>query len=183
MTTMPREHVSVADTAKMIRAALKATFPGVKFSVRSHSYSGGASIDIAWTDGPTASTVDRLVNQYKGADFDGMTDSKTYRTDVAPDPEHGLREIHYGADFIFTQRSSSPELVARIAPLAEEIHSSHGWGDPYCGGRSCGVRLGELAWFVPSETHPHQIGRLGCCAEHGAEACAYRFDADGTEEA
>jgi hypothetical protein len=32
--------LSVAETAKLVRAELKTTFPGVKFSVRSSSYSG-----------------------------------------------------------------------------------------------------------------------------------------------
>ena len=39
--------LSVAETAKVIRATLKPRFPGVRFSVRSKSYSGGASIDIS----------------------------------------------------------------------------------------------------------------------------------------
>ena len=44
--------VSLTDTAKLIRATLKAKFPGIKFSVRSSRYAGGSSIDVRWNDGP-----------------------------------------------------------------------------------------------------------------------------------
>jgi len=56
-TPTPRRetvYVSVAETAKLVRAALKAAFPGITFSVRSKSYSMGASISVRWTDGPAA---------------------------------------------------------------------------------------------------------------------------------
>src|SRR5688572_23423526 len=73
------EYLSCAQTAKLLRSALKATFPPVKFSVRSRVYSGGASIDVSWEGGPCSLLVDRVCCDYKGADFDGMVDLKTYR--------------------------------------------------------------------------------------------------------
>jgi hypothetical protein len=82
--------LSVAETAKLVRAELKTTFPGVKFSVRSSSYSGGASIDVRWTDGPTGKDVDRVLKPYEGARFDGMTDLK-YGADHWLCPVHGAR--------------------------------------------------------------------------------------------
>lgn len=79
-------YMSVTDTAKLVRQALKAAFPGVKFSVRSSSYAGGASIDVGWTDGPQQAEVDNVVKRYAGADFDGMIDLKTSNYDwLAPD--------------------------------------------------------------------------------------------------
>jgi hypothetical protein len=66
--------ISLTDTAKMIRAALKQAFPNTKFSVRSSSYSGGCSIDAHWTDGPTSKQVKRILDRFEGAGFDGMTD-------------------------------------------------------------------------------------------------------------
>jgi hypothetical protein len=75
------EYVSTTDTAKLIRAALKkafaSTYPGVKFSVRSDKYAGGASVNVTWTDGPQIDAVDAVVKPYSGAGFDGMTDLKT----------------------------------------------------------------------------------------------------------
>jgi hypothetical protein len=82
--------LSVAETAKLVRAELKREFPGVKFSVRSSSYSGGASIDVRWTDGPTGKDVDRVLKPYEGARFDGMTDLK-YGADHWLCPVHGAR--------------------------------------------------------------------------------------------
>jgi hypothetical protein len=39
-------YVTTADTARLIRDALGAKFPGVKFYVRSHMYAGGSSIHV-----------------------------------------------------------------------------------------------------------------------------------------
>jgi len=160
-TTHSSQYLSCAETAKLIGPALKAAFPGVKFSVRSHTYAGGASIDIDWTDGPTQKTVDRLAD------------------DLIPDAEHGLREVHFGADFVFCHRSSSPELIARVVPLAREIGGQH--SDPWCGA-NCRNQLVGLAWFVPSTTGSYNIHRLGCSPEHAAVVNAYRFDSDMIEE-
>lgn len=154
-------HVSLSttDTAKVIRKALKRAFPKVKFSVRSDSYSGGSSIDVSWTDGPTSDQVDEVVKRYAGATFDGMIDLKSYVTatlseqDVTDlqaieDSKAGFKylrisarqgedayrtelkipedtgaivllqagdEIHWGADFVFTRRTESPEVLAIVA--------------------------------------------------------------------
>jgi hypothetical protein len=67
-------YFSTAETAKMIRATLKAAFPAVKFSVRSKSYSGGSSIRVNWTDGPTPERVDDVVSVFNGHGFDGSID-------------------------------------------------------------------------------------------------------------
>lgn len=64
--------------AKNIKKELATLWPSVKFSVRSKSYSGGDSITVGWTDGPTSAQVDRILNKYEGGSFDGMTDSYTY---------------------------------------------------------------------------------------------------------
>ena len=56
---MEKKYFDTVETAKLIRKALKAKFPGVKFSVRSRKYAGGSSIDVVWTDGPAAKAVDK----------------------------------------------------------------------------------------------------------------------------
>ncbi len=70
------EYLSRAETAKLVRKILKTAFPGTKFSVRSDTYSGGASVDIRWTDGPNREAVESVVKHYEGATFDGMQDLK-----------------------------------------------------------------------------------------------------------
>ena len=75
---METKYLSCAETAKLVRIALKKNFPGVKFSVRSSVYSGGASIDVSWVLGPTTKEVDAVAGQYESADFDGSIDMETH---------------------------------------------------------------------------------------------------------
>jgi len=75
---MEKKYLSCAETAKLVRTALKKNFPGVTFSVRSDVYSGGASIDVSWVLGPTTKEVDAIAGQYESADFDGSIDMETH---------------------------------------------------------------------------------------------------------
>lgn len=114
--------ISTADTAKIIRKELKHYFPNVKFSVRSHSYSGGSSINVSWVDGPTANEVDSIAKRFQGASFDGMTDSKSYHNSFVILEGSTLPvEVHYGADYVFTNRDLSPEFKAELVKKFEEI--------------------------------------------------------------
>ena len=103
------EYISVTDTAKFLRAALKKHFAGVKFSVRSDSYSGGASIRVRWTDGPTQDEVNMVAKKFAGATFDGMQDLKEYHSS-----EFEGRRVHWGADFVFTDREYTAEFLTRV---------------------------------------------------------------------
>jgi hypothetical protein len=109
---MERQYLSCAETAKLLRQALKESFPGVKFGVRSSTYSGGASIDISWTDGPTAEQIEKVSSRFEGSYFDGMIDYKgsIYHTlDGKP--------VRFGANFIHTRREYSDSLL-NLAILA-----------------------------------------------------------------
>lgn len=115
---MTARYISVADTAKLIRAAIKVAFPGVKFAVRSKSYSGGASISINWTDGPTTKEVEAVTGRFAGATFDGMVDLKTNH-----DSDLDGERVRFGADYVFCNRDYSPEFLRR---RAESV--AHRWG-------------------------------------------------------
>lgn len=130
-------YLSVAETAKVLRVALKKHFPTTKFSVRSKSYAGGASIDVGWTDGPTEKAVRAITGQFTGADFDGMIDMKIHNSSwlmpdgsacVAhdpgtegsmgflpkrdnPKPHPDARLVHFGADFIFANRRYTVDFL------------------------------------------------------------------------
>jgi len=104
-----RTRYTCAETAKLIRAALKQHFPGVKFSVRSSTYSGGASIRVRWNFGPREKDVDRIAKRFSGATFDGMQDLKEYHDVLVADENGRLRSIHYGADFVFTDRDTDKD--------------------------------------------------------------------------
>ena len=101
-----REYLSCAETAKLVRAALKESFPGVKFSVKSSVYSGGASINIRYTDGPTYDQVKAVAGMFEGSYFDGMTDYKGSNYGSLDG-----QEVRFGADFIFINREFSVEFL------------------------------------------------------------------------
>lgn len=61
------EWVDGTDLAKLVRAALKKAFNGVKFSVRS----SGSSVSIRWQDGPPVEEVRWVAGDYQTAGFDG----------------------------------------------------------------------------------------------------------------
>lgn len=107
-------YIPVTETAKMMRLVLKETFPGVKFGVRSSSYSGGSSINVGWTDGPNEAQVKAAVDVFKGAYFDGQIDYKGYR-------KHLLDGVptSFGGDFIFYSRENSDEAIARAVEVVK----------------------------------------------------------------
>ena len=148
MTTTLVRYLTCANTAKLVRKALKREFPGQKFSVRSDVYSGGASIDVRWTDGPRPADVDPVVKQFAGGRFDGSIDlaySVTHylRPDgeamvernpgtigrMGSDPgysnEHladlmpeGVEVVHFAADYVFTHREVSDYQADKDAAIA-----------------------------------------------------------------
>ena len=102
------KYISCVETAKLIRAALKEAFPGVKFQVKSKLYSGGASISIYYQDGPAADNVKAVVGVFEGSYFDGMIDYKG-----ANYAELDGEPVRFGADFVFVNREYSDALIAQ----------------------------------------------------------------------
>ena len=103
---MTTKILTCAETAKLIRQVLKESFPGVKFSVKSSTYSGGASVSIRWTDGPNDAQVRAAVGSFDGAYFDGSIDyqgSVFHMMDGQP--------IQFGADYINTSREHSDAAI------------------------------------------------------------------------
>ena len=125
--------LSTVETAKLIRKALRAEFPATKFSVRSSNYSGGSSIDVRWTDGPTSAEVDAVSAGFAGGGFDGSIDLHYYVTSwLSPDgtasparstgtagsggafsgfdyprPHPEAELVAFGAHYVFTQRETT----------------------------------------------------------------------------
>lgn len=119
---MSSKYYTTTETAKLIRKALKVKFPTVKFSVRSSMYSGGSSINVSWIDGPMTEEVNSVVKFYEGASFDGMTDSKSYKSALMVfEGEEFPTEIHFGADYVFINRSMSSESKAILVEKFEQI--------------------------------------------------------------
>lgn len=103
------KYISCTETAKIIRKELKSNFPGIKFSVRSSSYAGGASISIEWLDGPSLPSVESIVKRFQGATFDGSIDLQSY-----VDAEWEGEQVHFGADYVNCHRNHSRLFVEAI---------------------------------------------------------------------
>lgn len=102
---MKKQMSAHAQCAKEIRQDLKKAFPGVKFSVRSDTFSMGNSVDVSWTDGPTDEAVSAIVRKYQYGHFDGMVDMYEYsnkREDIAQ------------VKFVQTHRTMSDEIRDKI---------------------------------------------------------------------
>lgn len=174
MTANETRWLTVVETAKLVRAHLKKTFPGVKFSVRSQSYAGGASIHTNWTDGPSEKTVDGALAGFSGKDFDGMIDmahnlkswllpdgSASFGTSYgtvgsagvhepydfeAPDP--GAELVHFGADYVFTSRGRSEAYAAKLKLAVAEYT-----GKPFNDNDDDAY---TLLWRLSEGTAPHE---------------------------
>lgn len=140
------KYLSVTETAKLIRKRLKQEFPGQKFSVRSDSYSGGASIRIRYEDGPWVEDVEAVVKGFEGSGFDGMIDLKYSKASwLMPDgtvaayrssgtqgsmgvyesyehdkPHPDAEPVHFGSDYVFVDREMSDEARDKAIKELEE---------------------------------------------------------------
>lgn len=138
---MESKWLSCAETAKLVRTALATHFPGIKFTVRSNTYSGGASIDVGWVLGPTAKEVDDIAGQFESASFDGSIDMETNfdhwlmpdgstRIESGPGTEGSLGYIpkvehqpqppgavlvHFGAHYVQCQRRLTADYQGEVA--------------------------------------------------------------------
>ena len=86
--------------AKNIRKELKKRFPGVKFSVRGHSFSGGDAIHVEYPKDFEEENVEfirNLCNRYQEGSFDGMQDLYTYGNSV-------FNSLFGGAKYVNCQR-------------------------------------------------------------------------------
>jgi len=147
-------YLTCAETAKLVRKALKTEFPGVKFSVRSKTYSMGASITVRWTDGPTVKEVKPTTAFFAGGGFDGTIDLAFHcyhwqlpdgtiqlgrstgtegsrgiypRIESTKKPHPDAVEVSMGADYVFCEREQSRGLAQRVA---QELHEKTGWPIP-----------------------------------------------------
>jgi hypothetical protein len=169
MTTATTRYLTCAETAKLIRAALKDEFPGQKFSVRSHVYSMGASIDVDWTDGPNRQRVDEIVQHFSGASFDGMIDLKSYHT-----TEHNGEVVHMGADYVFANWNHSQEAQHAIEDVASPGEFQDDWEKNRDG------FVGRVFWTP--ERYPVTAYRAGLIdAETAAKAGGW-MRKDGTKD-
>jgi hypothetical protein len=112
MTTETR-YYTASETGQLARKALKAAFPGTKFSVRTNRV-----LRVEWTNGPTRSQVEDVVGCFAGADFDGMQDLQTTLYH-----EVDGQRVHYGVSFVFVERRVTED---HLRPLVEQACAKYG---------------------------------------------------------
>ncbi len=83
MTTSTSErvrYVGVEENKRALVAALKASFPGVTFSVQEHD--GGFKATVVWVGGPAQDDVEEVASQFGRSEFyeyEGLTCLKQRR--------------------------------------------------------------------------------------------------------
>lgn len=101
-------------TAVEIRKALRAAFPGVKFSLRMERGTGHGYMHLAWTDGPEEAAVSAVTDYFQSSRFDGMDDCDKPLPDklVFVEGEQMPVTISYSCRGVLTHREFSPEVKA-----------------------------------------------------------------------
>ncbi|MBQ8048205.1 MAG: hypothetical protein IJ271_00970 [Bacteroidales bacterium] len=113
-----------------VRKVLKKHFPGVKFSVRYDSFSGGDSCDVRYEDGPLYEDVAKYVRMFQDSHADFTGDYWDY------DPSE-FNKLFGGFKFTHTERKWSNSVREKyLAEVADdypkswdgtEIHESKFW--------------------------------------------------------
>ena len=111
-------------TAAAIRKELKQNFPNITFSVKSHIFTGGDSVGIHWTDGPTWDTVNKIVCKYEYGYFNGMIDcydNNNMRDDI-PQVKYVRVDRYMSKE---TEEKIIQQLITKYQFTREEINSPY----------------------------------------------------------
>ena len=151
-------YLSCADTAKLIRTALKESFPGVKFTVQSRVYAGGASIDVAYTNGPTYDQVKTVTSMFVGAYFDSSTD---YRGSVYNSLDG--EEVRFAANYVFISRKFS-KIVLEI--LVDASCKYYGYATPAIVDSGFGAQISDQVDYETNRRMMDSVGKASACETH-----------------
>lgn len=142
-------------TAVLVRTILKGAFPTTKFSVRTPRYSMASSVEISWTDGPTAGAVDSLIGCLRDGTFNGMTDGFDYNTGADRFVIVNGQTYRTGCRYVSTSRTTSPELARKAAQqvaayygVAKPEITVNQWGNWQvdCGNQNARAFSGHYDW-------------------------------------
>lgn len=108
------------ETARLLRGALTARFPGFWFSVRPRRVAGGAGLVVRWTDGPTRAEVETVVRLYAGSTFEPTSGTLRRHDSLLCQPGGELPQaVRFGADLILTARHLSRAARSAIGAQCE----------------------------------------------------------------
>ena len=116
---MVRSQAALA--AQELRKELKKVFPATKFKVTSKTYTGGNSVTVSYTDGPTYNDVNKVASKYQAGSFDGMTDMYTYDTRNSE-----VRQAKY----VFVTREYSPSVYQETRDKLVKMYGIENPSDP-----------------------------------------------------
>lgn len=113
--------VDYKDSKKLLVAALKATFPTVKFSIKRH----GGSVDVGWVNGPTQKEVQAVTQKFEGKHTD-------YTGDYVDPSYHEVegQSYHYALGFIFVGRDFTEEFLEAVWSAYTEKFGISALGKP-----------------------------------------------------
>lgn len=103
---MQPERISTVLVASRIRKQLKAVFADTTFSVRKQRHS---TIDVNWTNGPTADEVNNAIRHFVGYHTDEWGGLKAVQA-----TEDGKR-VQYVLQYLFCNRTYTPDFVRMVA--------------------------------------------------------------------
>ena len=106
-----KDYKTAADGSKALKKELNTKFPGIKFSVKSKTYSMGNNITINYNLGPVVKDVEAIADKYQEGQFDGMEDIYNYNDDRSFTVKNG------GAKYVFVNRKISDVIYY---PLMEQ---------------------------------------------------------------
>ncbi|HEV7566638.1 MAG TPA: LPD29 domain-containing protein [Microbacteriaceae bacterium] len=113
-------YLGAAETAKLMRAALKAAFPGAKISVR---LSRGNATYVSWTDGPTVREVQAITHQFESQTFNSSEDMREYTNagQLLSNPDGSVVVVKYSSGLIIETRGYSRAVWAEAMDRASQI--------------------------------------------------------------
>ncbi|GAA3510068.1 hypothetical protein GCM10022234_00320 [Aeromicrobium panaciterrae] len=122
---------TVKETGQEIRKALKAAFPGVKFSLRGSRGTGYGWFSLSWVDGPTTGQVREITGGFQSSYFDGMDDSNHHiPATMYADPDGVIREHRFSCKGVNGSREYTPEAIAWMDAYID----AHGGPEAFSGG-------------------------------------------------
>ncbi|WP_311208743.1 MULTISPECIES: LPD29 domain-containing protein [unclassified Aeromicrobium] len=135
---------TVKETGAAIRRALKAAFPGVKFSLRGSRGTGYGWFSLSWTDGPTTWAVDEITNGFRSSYFDGMDDSTRHiPATMAVEDDGVIREHRWSCNGVNSERNYTDEARAWSRAYVDAHGGAEVWN------RGIALNDGEsMAWRV-----------------------------------
>lgn len=141
-TTWPRIAHSVKETAAALRKELRATFPGVRFSVRMDRGTAYGWLSVSWEDGPTDEQVREITRGYQSESWSGMDECYHHIPPQLVMIDGVPTEVVWGSCGILTQRRLGEygrqrgiEHLSRRHPEVDwESTACQPWADRLVGG-------------------------------------------------